>query len=97
MFSKLTLVDLPLYQDEQKCHGLLVLVRVLGVLELEPELLPSALIDLTEHFLDDLLVPSELLGEELVPHIVGRGSDCLGGARGGALLVRVVRLVLLVR
>ena len=67
------------------------------MLELEPELLPSALIDLTEHFLDDLLVSSELLGEELVPDIVGRGSDSLGGAWGGAPLIRVVGLVLLVR
>ena len=96
MVSDFTYVDLPLYQNEQKCHGLLVLISVLGVLELEPELLSSAFIDLTEHFLDDLLVSSELLGEQLIPHVVDRGSNCLGGARGGALLIWVISLVLFV-
>ena len=96
MISIFTYVDLPLYQNEQKCHGLLVLISVLGVLELEPELLSSPFIDLAEHFLDDLLVPSELFGEQLIPHVVDRGSNCLSGARGGALLIWVLSLVLFI-
>lgn len=90
-------VNLPFNQNEQKCHSLLVLIGVLGVLELEPELFASTFIDLTEHFLDDLLVSSKLLGEKLISHVVDSGCNVMLSAWSVTFLVWIISLVLFVR